>query len=517
MTVNNVNALLNYVSRQQTPQADQTGIKQDESTKNSFGQAMTKAGDTIRSLHAEAAGTTVAAAQPAQDVKAAPARDAAQTKSADQADNTVQDSSDKPVQDDSGKTGDAAKQSDNKAVEDTEAQAGTNTDEAAQDVEEAAKELVKDIADEMDVTPEEVEEVMAALGLVPADLFDLNDLRQLMLSIAGGGDEVSLVTDEKLYESMKDLFGVVEQSLGDLQEELGLSEEELKDLLAQMAQEEKTPAEDVQTPEQMTGETAEQMPEVNLEGMKDYAVTVQKEGRTVRVEVTVDDAGGAKSVQEEVTDVPEEEAADSHKTRERNTAADNGRGEGNAAGNSAGNAFMQMSDKPVQMLEMPAAPVSAGYQSVQTQEIMDQITEYMKINLKADVQEMELQLHPASLGTVNVQIASKDGAVTAQFTTQNETVRAVIETQLVQLKQQFEEQGIKVDAVEVTVANHEYGQQFSQENGDTGNMQNRSSKGTRRINLDEIGAEEDLEEMEESERIAVEMMQANGNTVDYTA
>ena len=148
---------------------------------------------------------------------------------------------------------------------------------------------------------------------------------------------------------------------------------------------------------------------------------------------------------------------------------------------------------------------------------MNQIVEYMKVNISEDTQKMEMQLHPASLGTVNVQIAAKDGVITAQFTTQNETVRAAIESQMIQLKEQFEEQGIKVDAVEVTVANHAYGDQSfaGQENmeQDKGN----AKKSARRINLELLGEEDDLTELEDSERIAVEMMQANGNTVDYMA
>lgn len=59
----------------------------------------------------------------------------------------------------------------------------------------------------------------------------------------------------------------------------------------------------------------------------------------------------------------------------------------------------------------------------------------------------------------------------------------MIETQLIQLKNQFEEQGIKVDAVEVTVANHAYGQQLSQDNGNARQDQAKSGKGQRRINL----------------------------------
>ena len=489
MTVNNVNALLNFTTPQAV-QPDQAGVKQDDFTRSSFGQVMTKVNDTIKTLQLESAGTVASAVQPAGVV------DMAKTD-----ENVQAQTPDKTVGDDSGKTENAAQQSDNKAVDNADVNAKTKevSDEAVEEVEKSAKELVQKIADEMDVTPEEVEAAMAVLGLMPVELFDIDNLRQLLLTIAGSEDELTLVTDEALYDNMQNLFATVEETLEGLQEELGLSDEELRALMEQITSD----GEAMQETESEDG-----MPEVNLEGMKDYTVSIHKDGETVQMKVTVDDASGAKSVQEEVTDVSKVEAPGSHKMRERDASADSGRGEGNA--------FLQSFDKPVEVTETPA-PVSAGYQSVQTEDIMNQIMDYMRINLKADAQEMELQLHPASLGTVNVQIAAKDGAVTAHFTTQNEAVRAVIETQLIQLKQQFEEQGIKVDAVEVTVAGHEYGQQFSQENGDTAQKQGKSGKNTRRINLDEIDEEEDLDEMEESERIAVEMMQANGSTVDFTA
>ena len=493
MTVNNVNALLNFTTSQAAGQPDLAGVRQEELTSSSFGQVMMKVGDTIKNLQVEAAGVVASAVQPAEPVNT----DEAGT-------NTQVSGTDTTTRDDSGKTEDATQQSDNKTVENTDAK----QEDAVEEVEKSAKELVQQVADEMDVTPEEVEAAMAVLGLMPVELFDVDNLKQLMLTIAGSTDELTIVTDEALYDNMQNLFAAVDETLEGLQDELGLDDEELKALLEQIvAETEETVAEDVPVQVQET-EPVDEMPEVNLEGMKDYTVSVQKNGETVQVKVTVDDASGAKSVQEEVTDAPKAEVQVSHKMRERDASADNGRGEGSA--------FLQTFDKPVEVTETPE-PVSEGYQSAQTEDIMNQIMDYMKINLKADVQEMELQLHPASLGTVNVQIAAKDGAITAQFTTQNEVVRAVIETQLIQLKQQFEEQGIKVDAVEVTVANHEYGQQFSQENDDAAEKQGKSTKHTRRINLDEIDDEEELAQMEESERIAVEMMQANGNTVDFTA
>ena len=158
------------------------------------------------------------------------------------------------------------------------------------------------------------------------------------------------------------------------------------------------------------------------------------------------------------------------------------------------------------------------YTQPETNQIMDQIVEYMKINIKPETQELEMQLHPASLGTVHVQLAAKDGVITAQFAAQNATVKAVLETQMIQLKEQFEEQSIKVEAVEVTVANYAFGEQYGDQQDAADQENGGTKKNARRINLnlDEI-EEEDLDELDDSERIAVEMMQANGSTVDYTA
>lgn len=88
---------------------------------------------------------------------------------------------------------------------------------------------------------------------------------------------------------------------------------------------------------------------------------------------------------------------------------------------------------------------------------------------------------------------------------------------MIQLKEQFEEQGIKVDAVEVTVASHQDGQQFTQNGEEMQQDNHKSGKSTRRINLDDLEEEEELEQMEDSEKIAVEMMRQNGNSIDYMA
>ena len=486
MTVNNVNALLTYAAGR----TDVLGNTADESAGSGFEQVMSKLNGKTDGLQTGVSGNNSPAVQAVvppvstvqKDVPKAGVQDAARNGS------TVRKETDSNVTQD--------------ARAGAKANGGTDAaDNVSDELEKSGKELIQDIADEMDVTTEEVEEAMTILGLTAIQLFDIDNLKQLLLVISGNTDDLSLLTDEGLYGSLQNLCGMVEESLESLREELGLSEEELDALMKRLTsgQEDSVMADEALTQD-----------ETNLEGMKDYTVSVQKDGETVKMKVTVDDASGNKSVQESVTGTSKTEVQNGQKMQERDASANSGR-----EGNEAGHALLQAPETPTEA-EMPE-PVNVEYRSLQTEEIMNQILDYMKINLKADTQTMELQLHPASLGTLNVQIMAKDGGLTAHFTTQNEAVRAVIETQLIQLKNQFEEQGIKVDAVEVTVANHAYGQQLSQNNDNAQQEQAKSGKGRRRINLDQIDGEEDLEEMEDSERIAVEMMQASGSTVDYTA
>ena len=152
----------------------------------------------------------------------------------------------------------------------------------------------------------------------------------------------------------------------------------------------------------------------------------------------------------------------------------------------------------------------------QTREIMNQIMDYMRVQIKPEMTQLEMQLHPESLGNVNVHIASKEGVITAQFTAQNETVRAALESQIVQLRETFAEQGVKVEAIEVSVQANGFRQEYEGSRERENTAEDGKKKAARRINLGnpELLSEETLSE---EEQLAVSMMEANGNTVDYTA
>ena len=90
---------------------------------------------------------------------------------------------------------------------------------------------------------------------------------------------------------------------------------------------------------------------------------------------------------------------------------------------------------------------------------------------------------------------------------------------MIQLQQKFDEQGIKVTSIEVTIASHGFEQNLEQGNDRQSKeaASDRKVKTLRRINLGELEENEEIEAQSEAERIALQMMAANGNMVDFSA
>ena len=158
-----------------------------------------------------------------------------------------------------------------------------------------------------------------------------------------------------------------------------------------------------------------------------------------------------------------------------------------------------------------------GY-AVDAEDVVRQLIDSIKVNVNSQTSEMELQLSPESLGKVNLLVEAKNGIITAQLTTQNEAVKTIIENQLVSLKENFAQQGLKVEAVEVMVESHGFETGKNLEGRSSGNSSGEERKSTRHLTLEEIDARlSEQESISEEDLLAAEMMRATGGSVDYTA
>ena len=344
--------------------------------------------------------------------------------------------------------------------------------------------LIGQITDTFSISEEELQGIMDDLGMTKMDLTDPASLNELLMNISGAQDSFALLTDENLYGNVKGIMNLQNELVGQAQEDLKLTPEEWQQTVAGIAQE--TVAEPVITVEM------------------DDAVNTAAESQT-----------GEAAIPTQEPEILENQAA---QNTQGEKAGDFGEKQEHAANGEHGNLLLQNLKEGnfLTQLQQTAQTEEAG--PVDTQDIMRQIMDYMKVSVKPDSSDLEMQLHPQSLGTLHIQMAAKNGVVTANFITENETVKAALESQMVQLKENFTEQGIKVEAIEVTVQTHQFEQNLEQGRDGSGSREAEAGVGkrrTRRINLNTAFAEE--EPQTEEDRITADMMSANGNTVDFTA
>lgn len=350
----------------------------------------------------------------------------------------------------------------------------------------AAVELIGQIADTFEVSPEEVLGAMEKLDMGQLEVLEPEKLGKLILTLAGAEDASAFITSEELYGSYQELTAQLEGTLQESAEVLEQPVEQLPQLLEQL--ESAVGVENVILPE--ADDAVEALPEM-------------KEGETQEV-----------SQIPEVTEQQSEttEAAGVKTTEERQSEGRESRHEG-GKGQESG-VFVQNFKAEQLEPQVQQTAVRESVWNTDTQDIMRQIMDYLRVNLKSDMSSVEMQLHPASLGTLQVQVAAKGGVITANFITQNEAVKAALESQMIQLKEQFQEQGIKIEAIEVTVQTHEFERNLDQGRGNNSQGQEPSKKGRiRRINLNDTISSE---EMEEEDVLAKDILENNGNTVDYS-
>lgn len=384
--------------------------------------------------------------------------------------------------------------------------------EAARLFMEKAEQVLAQAAEYLSVSVEDVTEMMKELGMQLTDLLDPDRMTELMMTLTGE-DQTSLLTNEALYNMMQELTALSKDAGDELMKQLSLTPEDLKAMLEQITEAQKAGGEaenmlsgmqkeaDLATPdnadERTSGLTAGQMKEpMNLTQQADLGT------------MTDSTKNGMQQTEAQMT-AGRQESGDPAQTGENGDSLMEG-GQGFAEH------LMNRTNEFTEILTQGQDTLGTY---ADAEQIMKQITDFIRTHVNAQGSSVELQLHPASLGTLNIAITAKNGIVTAQFTAQDEAVRAVLESQVTELRSRLDEQGVKVEAIEVTVSSHEFERNLEQnadQDADERGEAQAKRRTTRRLNLDMPG-EGDAEELDDAEQIARDMMRIHGNRLDYLA
>ena len=404
-------------------------------------------------------------------------------------------------------------------------------DQFTEDVKEVLKE-------ELGVSDEAIEAAMETLGLQFQDLLNQNNLANLVAELTGADSVQQLLCSEQFVTVLQSVNDIVKDVLN----ALGMNLEEFQNAVAEAMDNNVGQSDDItgQSAEKtvdgavVTDQTATE--DVNA-STQEFVVEDDRQTKTVEntsvkvaenTPVTEQKATAQDTQSSEISeDIPEQETVQNVETSE-NTAEDFT--EQNNSSDTAGG-FKFTNETAHTVNEAVVTPqnqvvqefvnvetVESLPQSVNTQDVIDQIVESARVVLTDDKTSMELQLNPQNLGKIILKVTEQEGAVTAKIMTQNAVVKEALEAQTVELRQNLEQAGVKVDAVEVTVASHEFEKNLEQNaegEKQQGEQQEKEKGRTRRLNLNDLSELSGV--MSEEETLVAKMMAEQGNSVDYTA
>ncbi|MBQ7943717.1 MAG: flagellar hook-length control protein FliK [Lachnospiraceae bacterium] len=373
-------------------------------------------------------------------------------------------------------------------------------EETMEAVEEALRKIIEEMQAKLQMSEEEILGAAENLGLSVVDLLNPENMAQLVLTLGGQDSAIHLVTDEAMYMDVQELTAFVEEQAQLLMEETGLSQEEMDSLMTQLKQ-------------------LEEAVMVETDGISEEVLNVE-DADELNITVKGENVQKAEAAPETTQNVDEIQNTKQERPADEGTAKD---GESNFQ-NQQGN--LPEYQNKVDNVQAPSTTVADFMKegTLDVENLLRQLTDHVKIQHSENMTEMELQLHPASLGTINVTLTTKGGVVTAELTTQNENVKSAIEAQVVQLRANLEEQGVKVEAIEVSVASHEMERNLDQSNqeqrGSEDSQRTEGIQGIRRrsINLNSLEEGDGLEDgallEDDATKLAVEMMTMHGNSMD---
>lgn len=401
-----------------------------------------------------------------------------------------------------------------------------------QAVEEFAKEVQQEVKELLGVDDAQLEAAMKELGLTYQDLTDPVNLANLVMNLTGEEDQLGLLMNADFQELMQN----VEVLSKNLLQELGMTPQEAAEVFAQLEQNAAQITEEV--PQQMQEVTDTQADVLKVQQTDDVQITEQKSQVTGLTETnaaateSVESDGNVQNVEEPVSQevrVENDQTASQQEGQQEEAPENSMTTEDDAS-------LLQQNDtteksiftehtfqQTVQTIRtdnITAAPTTAVPQNVvfNTLDVIRQVSEFTRVMYQGDTTSMEMQLNPENLGKIYVQVTAKEGVVTAHLAVQNEIVKEALENQTIQLRENMNQQGIKVEAVEVTIASHEFERNLEQNQQGSAQDEQReqASKSPRRnISMNQLDELSGL--MSEEEMLVAKIMRDNGNSVDFTA
>ena len=344
---------------------------------------------------------------------------------------------------------------------------GADKNELNDKVNEAVQDVKDTIKDELDVSDEDIAKAMEVLGMTATDLLSVVKVTELVGELTGT-DAITLITDDDMLSRLTSVLDVVNAAQQDIADMSGVNVEDVSDVIA----------------------TANTEADVN----KDVTDNVVSNNQPAAIEESLSDMLAKKITTDGSAKQQNNAGEQNHNTETYGSVADN--------------MIQSMSDSFADIITEDTAYVSEA-------DIVNQVIDQIKLTSGKELTSIEVMLNPERLGSVHVTVSAKNGILTAQIAAQNEQVKTALENQMTTLRENFENQGIKFDAVEITVMTHQFeaGQNFGQNESERKQSERKLNK---KLDLSAYDDEVD-DEFSDDELRRKDSIQNGNSSVEYIA
>lgn len=379
------------------------------------------------------------------------------------------------------------------------------TSETVKAVEDGIRDMVKE---ELGLTDEELEAAMAVLGLDYLSLLMPANMKALLLEV-NQADAIELLTNEGLAGQLENLLQGVEDILNDAGIQLP-SMEELPGLMEDMLE--------AKLPQDTEGTEAAQETVVEEQPVKTdepkVEVLVEKPEAKKPEEVEADTEENPVEKLEASEKKPEESAGKEELKNEASHTGKQDREYRSAGDENRQNPMETIIQNLSNHVSVEDVAATAGRLEVM-RDIVNQVIEQIRINIRPEHTSMELILNPENLGKINLTVVSRNGHLTASFTAQNEVTKEALESQVQTLKETLGNQGIKVDAIEVNIESFAFDERNQMNGGQENGSQSKPKE--KKLSAEAIAKAFGEEAEDEEATLDTAGITQSGSNVDYTA
>ena len=363
------------------------------------------------------------------------------------------------------------------------------TDKSKQDnksdekVNDAVQNVKDTIKEELDVSDEDIAKAMEVLGITDNDLLSVVKVTELVSALTGA-DSITLITDDDMSGKLTSVLDAV-----------NTAQEDIADVL-------NTDVDDavlvVRTDAVVKKDTDETVVKNTDSSITDNQSVSETESLSDVLAAKVTAQGSSKN-EESTGEYTGEHTGEHTGEQNHNTQS---------YGGVADSIIQSMKDSFADIVTEDTSRVSEA-------DIVNQVIDQIKLSSGRELTSIEVMLNPERLGSVNVTVTAKNGILSAQIAAQNEQVKTALENQVTALKENFQNQGIKVEAVEITVMTHQFeaGQNFGQNESERKQLEQKINK---KLNLSDYMDDED-ETVSAQDIRRKDSIQNGNSSVEYMA